>query len=122
MWHLKIKAFFNLEQVPFRQDRSTEDQITYLTQEIEDAFQEEKHTLTVWVGMEKNFNKVWKEGLKLKLCHCRVAGHMHMWTDLYLKNRRAIAQISSTDCIQICKELYYRFCCYLVQRGIYIYC
>ena len=36
VWHLEIKAFFNLEQVPFRQDRSTEDQIIYLTQEIED--------------------------------------------------------------------------------------
>ena len=93
MWHLEIKAFFNLQQAPFRQDRPTEDQITYLTQETEDTFQEEKHTLTVWTGMEKTFDKVWKEDLKLKWCLCKAAGRKHKLTDLYPKNRRAIEQI-----------------------------
>ena len=57
----------SIDQATFRQDRSTEDQITYLTQEIEDASQEKKHTPAVWIDMEKTFDKVWKDGLKLKI-------------------------------------------------------
>ena len=40
---------------------STEDQITYISQAIEDAFQDKKHTLAVLINLEKAFYKVWKE-------------------------------------------------------------
>ena len=46
-WHLESKGHINAEQAAFRQNRSTEDQVTYLTQAIEDSFQEKKHTLAV---------------------------------------------------------------------------
>ena len=71
-WHLK--GHINPEQAAFRQNRSSEDQVTYLTQAIEDSFQEKKHTLAVWVDLEKAFDKVWKSGLKLKLRKCGVDG------------------------------------------------
>ena len=58
MWHLETKGLINPEQAVFRQDRYTEDQITYLTQEIEDAFQEKEHTLAVWTDMEQALDKV----------------------------------------------------------------
>ena len=90
---LKQKFLINPEHAAFIQDRSTPDQITYLTQETEDTFQENKYTLAVWIDMDKAFDKVWKDGLKLKLCHCGVAGCMHKWIDQYLKNRRARVQI-----------------------------
>ena len=77
MWHLEDKKHITPEQAAFRQDRSTEDQITYIAQAIEDAFQDKKHTLAVWIDLEKAFDKVWKEGLKLKLHHCGVAGRMY---------------------------------------------
>ena len=62
-WRLESEGLINPKQAAFRQDLSTEDWITYLQQKIEDAFQEEKHTLAVWVDMEKAFNKVRKDGL-----------------------------------------------------------
>ena len=40
MCHLEDKQHINPEQAAFRQDQSTEDQITYLAQAIEDAFQD----------------------------------------------------------------------------------
>ena len=52
-WHLESKGHINPEQAAFRQNRSTEDQVSYLTQAIGDAFQEKKHTLAVWVDLEK---------------------------------------------------------------------
>ena len=69
--------------------------MTYLAQKIEDGFQDKKHTLTVWVDMEKAFDKVWKEGLQHKLKKCSIAGHMYTWIDQYLRNRKARVCIGS---------------------------
>ena len=93
MWHLEAKHHITPEQAAFRQDRSTEDQVTYISQAIEDAFQEKKHTLAVWIDMEKAFDKVWKEGLKMKLRQCGVAGRMYRWIGQYLHNRKAKVQV-----------------------------
>ena len=92
VWHFEDKKHITPEAA-FRQDRSTEDQITYIAQAIEDAFQDKKHTLAVWFDLEKAFDKVWKEGLKLKLHQCCVAGRMFKWTGQYMHNRRVKVQI-----------------------------
>ncbi|PVD34162.1 hypothetical protein C0Q70_05425 [Pomacea canaliculata] len=39
--------------------------------------------------MEKAFDKVWKDGLRLKLQKCGVTGCMYQWISQYLKNRKA---------------------------------
>ena len=64
-WFLESNNFLNEEQAGFRKGRSTEDQITYITQEIEDGFQEKKPTTVVWVDFEKAFDKVLEQGLLL---------------------------------------------------------
>ena len=73
MWHLEDKNHITPEQAAFRQDRSTEDQITHIYQAIYDAFQDKKHTLEIWINVEKALGKMRKEDLKLKLCQCGVA-------------------------------------------------
>ena len=93
MWNLEDKKHITPEQAAFRQDRYTEDQITYIAQATEDAFQDKKHTLAVWIDLEKAFDKVWKEGLKLKLHQCCVAGRMYKWIGQYMHNRKAKVQI-----------------------------
>ena len=55
-------------------------------------FQDKKHTLTVWTDLEKAFDKVWKECLKLKLRQCGVAGRMFKWIGQYMHNRKAKVQ------------------------------
>ena len=92
-WHLESKGHINTEQAAFRQNRSTEDQVTYLTQAIEDSFQEKKHTLAVWVDLEKAFDKVWKDGLRLKLRKCGIDGRMFKWIDQFLKKRKARVKV-----------------------------
>ena len=92
-WHLENKGHINTEQAAFRQNRSTEDQVTYLTQAIEDSFQEKKHTLAVWVDLEKAFDKVWKDGLRLKLRKCGIDGRMFKWIDQFLKKRKARVKV-----------------------------
>jgi hypothetical protein len=78
-WHLESTNILCPEQAGFRQHRSdsTEDHVTYIAQEVEDAFQEKEQTLAVFIDMEKAFDKVWKTGLKYKLRKCGVTGNMH---------------------------------------------
>jgi hypothetical protein len=45
----------------------TEDPIAYLAQDIENAFQDKKKTLAVFVDLTKAFDKVWEKGLLFKL-------------------------------------------------------
>ena len=43
---------------------------------IEDGFQEKKHTVAVWIDMEKAFDKVWTEGLVNKLNNIKISHKM----------------------------------------------
>ena len=81
------------EQAGFRQCYSTEDQATYLSQDIEDAFQDKKQVLAVWIDLRKAFDKVWKDGLLRKLRDIKVTGRMYKWTKSFLHNRRAKIQL-----------------------------
>ena len=60
-----------------------------MSQEIEDAFQEQKLVLVSWVDLQKAFDKVWMEGLLLKLLRNGTASNMFNWIKSYLYNRRA---------------------------------
>ena len=71
------KQHINPEEAAFRQNRSREDQVTYISEAIEDAFQDKQHTLAVWVDLENAFDKVWKDGLKLNMRQGGVSGRMY---------------------------------------------
>ena len=58
MWYLESRNILANEQAGFRQCRSTEDQLTYVAQEIEDTLQEKEHVLALWVDLQKAFDKV----------------------------------------------------------------
>ena len=89
--HLEKNNLITSAQSAFRKHRSTEDQIAYLTQEIENNFQDKENqkTLAVFIDLEKAFDKVWKEGLLLKLLKKNVSGKMFTWIESYLFKRSA---------------------------------
>ena len=87
--YLESEGIIAPEQAGFRQYRSTEDQTTHLSQVIEDAFQAQKVTLAVFIDLQKAFDKVWKDGLLVKLLRSGIRGNMYQWTKSYLHNRRA---------------------------------
>ena len=89
VWHLEKNNIITPEQAGFRQHRSTEDQVTYIAQKIKDGFQDKQHTLTVWIDMEKAYDRVWKDGLRLKLQKSGVTERMYQWISQYLTNRKA---------------------------------
>ena len=89
MWFMEKERTFNDEQAGFRPCRSTEDQVTYLTQLIEEGFQAKKETGVVWVDLEKAFDRVWTKGLLLKLLKTKITHKMYNWTKQYIHNRKA---------------------------------
>ena len=87
MWLLEKDKLLMQEQAGFRQLRSAEDQLAYISQMIEDGFQEKKkqHTVAVWIEMEKAFDKVWIEGLVKKLKNINISHKMLHWIKNNLK-------------------------------------
>ena len=52
-------------------------------------FNVKKQTLSVWFDLQKAFDKVWTDGLLLKLRRCIISGNMFKWIKSYTHNRRA---------------------------------
>ena len=94
MWHLETNNLIAKEQAGFRQNRSTEDQAAYFAQKVEDGFQGKQETSAVWIDMEKAFDKVWKDGLRLELRKNGISGCMYRWLSQYLENRKARVQLN----------------------------
>ena len=69
-----------------------------MAQEIEVAFQEKKVTRVAWIDLQRAFDKMWIDGLIIKLMRNGVANNMLKWIQSYLFNRRArvsLDQLSS---------------------------
>ena len=82
--HLESNNVLSPTQTGYRKHRSTEDQLAYLAQNIEDAFQEKRKVLAVFFDLSNAFDKVWKEGLLVKLLRTGVRSKMYMWIQHFL--------------------------------------
>ncbi|GFS15506.1 RNA-directed DNA polymerase from mobile element jockey [Elysia marginata] len=87
VWYLQKHNILMDEQAGFRQFRSTEDQVAYIAQTIEDGYQKQQHTVTVWVDMEKAFDIVWKKCLILQMMQAGVSHNMLKLIQNYLSQR-----------------------------------
>jgi len=65
-----------LPQKKFRRGRSAVDQVTLLTQKLEDNFSAKKKTGTVFVDLTAAYDTVWPRGLTCK--HLRLLPNRHM--------------------------------------------
>ena len=82
--HPESNSVLSPTQTGYRKFRSTEDQLTYLAQNIEDAFQEKDKVLTVFFDLSNAFDKVWKEGLLVKLLRTGMHCNAYMWIQHFL--------------------------------------
>jgi len=62
-----LERVINVEQAGFRSGRSTCDQVLALTTFIENGFQENRKTGTVFIDLTAAYDTVWHAGLLLKL-------------------------------------------------------
>ena len=73
---LEERKILSPTQTGYRKHRSTEDQLSFIAQEIENAFQEKKKVVCFF-DLTKAFDKVWREGLLLKILESGGSGRMH---------------------------------------------
>ena len=74
--HSRIDPQLPREQAGFRRGRSTVDQVTLLTQDIEDSFQNNEWAGVVFLDLTAAYDTVWHRGLHLKLL--RIIPDRHM--------------------------------------------
>ena len=91
--HLETKGLLSPTQTGYRKHRSTEDQLAYLAQCAENAFQEKRKLLAVFFDLSRAFDKVWKEGLLLKLLQTGVRRNMWSWMHHFLYGRTARVKV-----------------------------
>ena len=87
-WYLETEDLLVPEQAGFLQFRRT-DQAPYLYQKTEDAFQEQKLVLVSCIDLQKAFDKVWVEGLLVKLLRNGITSNLFHWIKSFLYNCRA---------------------------------
>ena len=89
MFYLESKNLISKTQTGYRKYRNTEDQLAYLTQCVENAFQEKKRVLAVFFDLTSAFDKVWKRGLLYKIANLGVNSRMYGWIKSFLLHRTA---------------------------------
>ncbi|KAJ3605934.1 hypothetical protein NHX12_027977 [Muraenolepis orangiensis] len=82
------------EQAGFRRGRSTVDQVTLLTQDIEDSFQAKEKVGVVLLDLTAAYDTVWHRGLHLKLLRTIPDWHMVKFIMEMLSNRSFILRTS----------------------------
>ena len=92
MWLLEKDKLLMPEQAGFRQLRSAEDQTCIYLPNDRGRLPGKKHTVAVWIDMEKAFDKVWTEGLVNKLNNINISHKMLHWIKNYLRNRQALVK------------------------------
>ena len=82
----RLKCFLETEKLLVPQQAGfREHQCTYLSQEIEDEFQRKKETVSVWIDLYiKTFDKVWTDGLLLKLRRCNISGICSSGSNIFI--------------------------------------
>ena len=60
-----------------------------MSQDIKDTFQEQKLVRVSWIDLQNAFDKIWMEGLLVKLLRNGIANNMFSWIKSYLYNGRA---------------------------------
>ena len=82
------------KQAGFRRGRSSVDQVTLLTQDIEDSFQNNEKAGVVFLDLSAAYDTVWHRGLHLKLLRTIPDRHMVRFIMEMLSNRSFVVHTS----------------------------
>ena len=74
--HLTANKLLSDKQLGFRPGDSTINQLLSITHDIYNAFEHHHDTCAVFLDISKTFDKVWHEGLLLKLKSNGISGHL----------------------------------------------
>ena len=96
-------SFFTPSQSGFLPGDSTVNQLAYLYNNFCKALDDGLEVRVVFFDISKAFDKVWHQGLLVKLHESGIRGNVHQWLSDYLTNRRQQVVLPGTmsDCVTI---------------------
>ena len=93
---LDTNKFFKSQQAGFRKNRSTSDNIVFLTQKIEETFARKKKLGCIFFDIAKAFDSVWHRGLIFKLLKANVDPYIVNWVENFLKDRSFFVEVNGS--------------------------
>jgi ribonuclease HI len=102
-YHLEKNNLLNNVQTGFRKNKSTTDQILRLADEINRNIQNKRHTLAIFIDLEKAFDLLWRDGLLIKLKKMGISGAMFKWITDFMTDRSI--QVRVNDALSNTKKL-----------------
>ena len=94
-WYLESNNILSHRQAGFRRGSCTEDQLLKLTQEIQDGFQEGKHTAAIFVDLQQAYDRVWRKGLLTKMIDLGIHGKLYRWIKFFLTDRTIMTKVNN---------------------------
>ena len=85
--YLEDIGFKNKYQSGFRQNKSTDNHLFWLSQSVMESFNRGEHVLAAFLDIEKAFDNVWHNGLKYKIFMLDLPTKMTRWLSDFLVGR-----------------------------------
>ena len=85
--HLEHIGFINKHRSGFRKAKSTDDHLFRLSQSIMESFNRGEHVVAAFLDVEKAFDNVWHDGLRLKIFQLDLPTKMARWLSDFLVGR-----------------------------------
>ena len=94
--HCEANKVFGSQQIAYRANRCTTDNLLVLTQRISEAYQWSEKVGLVCLDVEKAFDAVGKLGLIDKLNKIRIQKKIIKWVNFFLSQRNVYVKIKNT--------------------------
>ena len=86
-WWLEKVGVLDDHQAGFRKGCRTDDQLFRFIQDTIDGFQNQLHTTAIFIDLQQAYDRVWRQGLFLKMNNLGVHGKLYAWIKAFLQNR-----------------------------------
>ena len=86
-WWLESAGILDNHQAGFRKGCRTDDQLFRFLQDAIDGFQNQRHTTAIFIDLQQAYDRVWRQGLFMKMNNIGVHGKMYSWIKAFLQNR-----------------------------------
>ena len=93
---LNEKIIIVNQQSGFRRNRSTKDNLIFLTQKVQQGFSEKKKTLAIFFDIASAFDKVWHRGLIFKMAKLKIPFYIIKSVHDLLSNRTFVVKVDNS--------------------------
>ena len=95
-WYLEKERCLSGTQSGFRQGRSTTDCLVQVSNDVQKAIIENKHTLVVYFDIMKAYDTAWKRGILNRLVDFGLCGNLPKYLQQFLCSRQIRVKVGST--------------------------